>query len=144
MVPQDLGRRLGEETLPLSEVKGVVLHAAQLIHVHEAFIVGPIEEETGFDKSQSKTEIQHLADFAEKISPLLTRDFLTNTWTGLRPMSYDGLPYMGPHSIFKNVFVATGHFRAGLQLSTGTADVMAKMIFNEPLDFDVSSLRPER
>jgi glycine oxidase len=107
-------------------------------------LVGSSEEETGFDKSLSKTEIQKLADFAETITPLLSRDSLAQTWTGLRPMSFDGLPYLGPHSAFKNVFLATGHFRSGLQLSTGTAEIITKMLFQEPIDFDVSSLRPER
>src|SRR4029079_5123522 len=37
-------------------------------------------------------------------------------WRGLRPVSPDGLPYLGRTKRFRNVVVATGHAMLGLSL----------------------------
>src|SRR5688500_2430957 len=37
-------------------------------------------------------------------------------WRGLRPVSPDGLPYLGRTAKYKNVVVATGHAMMGLSL----------------------------
>ena len=44
----------------------------------------------------------------------------------LRPGSFDGLPYLGSLPGLKNAYVAAGHFRSGLFLSTATAIVMSE------------------
>lgn len=107
-------------------------------------LVGSSEEETGFDKSTCEAEIQRLSTFALKLSRQFAREKLLKTWTGLRPMSYDQLPYIGRHSDYSNLFVAAGHFRSGLQLSTGTADIISKLILGQQVDFEWPLLRPER
>lgn len=107
-------------------------------------LVGSSEEETGFDQSISEREIANLKDFATGILPNLEDSALVQTWTGLRPMSFDQIPYIGPHSEIDNLFIATGHYRGGLQLSTGTAHVLTQLISGEPLEFDLNELRPER
>ena len=107
-------------------------------------LVGSSEEESGFDKSKSNAELSRLLKFATDISKELCEQRVIDSWTGLRPMSYDGLPYVGQHSEHENLFVATGHFRAGLQLSTGTADIICRMMLKQPVDFDTFAIRPER
>ena len=107
-------------------------------------LVGSSEEETGFDESQSDLEIDRLKRFAQAMSTELTEQNLIDVWTGLRPMAYDHLPYVGQHSELPNMYVATGHFRSGLHLSPATADVICKSILGQELDFDISALRPER
>lgn len=107
-------------------------------------LVGSSEEETGFDQSISETEIANLKKFASGILPDLEDAKLVQTWTGLRPMSFDQIPYLGQHSEIENLFIATGHYRGGLQLSTGTAHVLTQLISGEPLEFDLNELRPER
>ncbi len=42
-------------------------------------------------------------------------------WAGLRPGSFDTYPYIGKLPDKTNVFVAAGHYRAGIHLSAGTA-----------------------
>ncbi len=107
-------------------------------------LVGSSEEETGFDKSLSESEIANLKTFARGILPILDDSKLVKTWTGLRPMSFDQIPYVGQHSEIENLFIATGHYRGGLQLSTGTAHVLTQLISGEPVEFDLNELRPER
>jgi len=50
------------------------------------------------------------------------------TWAGLRPGSPDGLPTIGSLPGIENGWLATGHFRAGLHLSTGTAVTLANLM----------------
>lgn len=107
-------------------------------------LVGSSEEETGFDESTSAEEIDRLKSFASSMSRKLVDDQLVDIWTGLRPMAYDHLPYVGKHSRFPNVFVATGHFRSGLHLSPATAEVVCQLVLGQQPGFDISALRPER
>jgi len=107
-------------------------------------LVGSSEEETGFDKSLCESEVANLKTFARGILPILDDSKLVTTWTGLRPMSFDQIPYIGQHSEIENLFIATGHYRGGLQLSTGTAHVLTQLISGEPVEFELNELRPER
>ncbi len=66
------------------------------------------------------------------------------TWAGLRPASFDGLPYLGSLPGLANVFVAAGHFRSGIYLSPGTAVVMAQAMRGEPTAIDLAPFRVGR
>jgi glycine oxidase len=57
---------------------------------------------------------------------------LETSWAGLRPGSPDGLPFIGPVPGWDGVFVAAGHFRAGVQLSIGTAQVVTELVTGKP------------
>ena len=64
--------------------------------------------------------------------PALASAVLVKCWSGLRPATPDGLPFIGPVPGWDNVFVATGHFRAGVQLSIGTAQAVAELFTGKP------------
>ncbi len=57
----------------------------------------------------------------------------TEIWSGLRPMSKVGRPYIGPTSI-KKLWVNTGHGHMGWTLSAGSADLMSRMIMDGETD----------
>ena len=63
---------------------------------------------------------------------------------GLRPASADGLPYLCRAPEHENLFIAAGHFRSGLQLSAGTAVVMAQLIQGRPTLVPLDVFRPDR
>ena len=107
-------------------------------------LVGSSEEETGFDESTSDEEVNRLKQFATSFDPTLNDDHLVRVWTGLRPMAYDHLPFIGPHSDHPGILFATGHYRSGLHLSPGTAEVICNMVLGRPNEFDLKALRPER
>jgi glycine oxidase len=66
------------------------------------------------------------------------------TWAGLRPGTQDGLPFIGPLPEMENVWVAAGHFRAGIQLSPATARIMAQLICGEEPLVPVEAFRLTR
>lgn len=65
-------------------------------------------------------------------------------WSGLRPCSPDGLPYIGRLKQFKNVTVATGHGMMGLSLGPATGKLVAEIISQHPLSISVEKLAVER
>ncbi len=91
-------------------------------------LVGSTEEEVGFDWRTSESAIGDLIAFAQSLVPALRSFPIERTWAGLRPASFDGLPYMGPLPGWRRTFVAAGHFRHGLSLSPAIALVMADLI----------------
>lgn len=92
-------------------------------------LVGSTEEpEADFDKRTSEQGTGELCRFATNIVPQLENAEVEKCWAGLRPGSADGLPLLGPVPCWMNMFVATGHYRAGIQLSPGTAQIMADLL----------------
>lgn len=96
-------------------------------------LVGSTEEpEAGFEKRTTPAGIADLLAFAARTVPVLGSARLETSWAGLRPGSPDGLPFIGPVPGWDNVFVAAGHFRAGVQLSIGTAQALCELLTGKP------------
>ena len=67
-----------------------------------------------------------------------------DVWTGLRPCSPDGLPYLGRPKHFKNLILATGHAMMGLSLGPVTGHLVSLIACNEKMERDISLLNPSR
>jgi glycine oxidase len=107
-------------------------------------LVGSTEEDAGFDKRTTSQAIAELLTLANKLVPALAGSHLERCWAGLRPGSPDGLPFLGTIPGWDNFFIAAGHFRAGIQLSPGTALVMKECILGRPLSFAIDAFSLER
>lgn len=108
-------------------------------------LVGSTEEpEAGFEKVNTPAAVAHLTALAVRAVPALAAAPVEKCWAGLRPGSPDGLPFLGAVPGFDNVFVATGHFRAGVQLSLGTAQVMSELLRGERQKVPLEAFRLDR
>ena len=107
-------------------------------------LVGATEEHAGFDARTTAAGIRGLLDVAVRLVPDLAAAHLERTWAGLRPGNADGKPYLGRAPGWENLFVATGHLRAGLQLSTGTAQLMTDFILDRPSSIPADAFRLDR
>jgi glycine oxidase len=85
-----------------------------------------------------------LLELGLRLVPRLAGAALEKTWAGLRPGSPDGLPFMGPVPRIENLYVAAGHFRAGIQLSPGTGQLLKEMILGQPLSMPMDAFRLDR
>ena len=81
---------------------------------------------------------------AVQLVPALAQANIEQCWAGLRPGSPDGLPFIGRVPGFDNVYVGAGHFRAGIQLSPGTAMVLKELMLGQPLTMPLEAFRLER
>lgn len=65
-------------------------------------------------------------------------------WTGLRPMTPDGLPAIGRAPGYENVWVATGHAMLGVTLAAPTAWAMADLILSVASGVALDAFDPGR
>jgi glycine oxidase len=108
-------------------------------------LVGSTEEpEAGFEKQTTAAGVAELLAFATERIPALAQAEVEKTWAGLRPGSADGLPYIGPVPGWDGVLVATGHFRAGVQLSVGTAQLLTDLLTGRPPCVPLEAFRLDR
>ena len=63
---------------------------------------------------------------------------------GLRPLSPDGLPFIGRHSSCSNLVMATGHTMMGWSLGPGTGKLVSEIISGKKTDMDITAFAPER
>ncbi|WP_018316945.1 D-amino acid dehydrogenase [Bradyrhizobium sp. WSM2793] len=64
-------------------------------------------------------------------------------WSGLRPMTPDGPPVIGPTQ-FANLHLNTGHGTLGWTMSCGSGRVLADMLSGKKPDIDVGALTVDR
>jgi D-amino-acid dehydrogenase len=65
-------------------------------------------------------------------------------WSGLRPCSPDGLPYVGRFGRYRNLIAATGHAMMGVSLAPVTGRLVSELLSDEPPSLDIALLSPDR
>ncbi len=91
-------------------------------------LAGSCEEEVGYDERTTVEMIEPLKQWAMELAPILIEATIEKSWSGLRPASVDGFPYLGELPQSPNFFVAAGHYRHGLHLSPITAHCMVDLM----------------
>ncbi len=71
-------------------------------------------------------------------------DERANATSGLRPVSPDGVPFIGKTSKYNNLTVAAGHAMMGWSLGPITGQLVAELVANKNTSVNVSPLAPER
>ncbi len=63
---------------------------------------------------------------------------------GLRPVSPDGLPYIGRSSGYDNLTIATGHAMMGWSLGPATGKLITEIISDQKLSMNIDGFHPDR
>ena len=63
---------------------------------------------------------------------------------GLRPLSPDGLPFIGRHSAVSNLVLATGHSMMGWSLGPATGKLVSELISEQTTSLSLDPFAPER
>jgi len=63
---------------------------------------------------------------------------------GLRPLSPDGLPFIGRHSSCSNLVLATGHSMMGWSLGPATGKLVSEIISDKKISLDLTPFHVER
>jgi len=74
----------------------------------------------------------------------LSADEMQQARCGLRPVSPDGLPLIGPTEKYPNLMVATGHAMMGWSLGPGTGKLIQQCIDQKPTSIDITPFNPNR
>lgn len=100
-------------------------------------LIGSTEEQTNFEKRNTVQGVMDLLEFAKRVVPDLESANFESNWSGLRPKPDRNLPFIGRLPNSENGFIASGHYRAGLQLSPITAVLMRQLILGEKTDINL-------
>lgn len=146
-------------TIPIRPMRGqmLALEAPNLI-THALFaeggclipqadgrvLVGSTEEDAGFQSDNTAAGLQKLIRFAANLVPALADKPLHSTWSGLRPAAADGLPVMGAVPGWRNLHIASGHFRKGILLTPITAEWMSNSILRQECVPGMDAFSPAR
>lgn len=108
--------------------------------------IGGTMELSGINDKVLVKRMQGIYDSALNFYPGLKIDFppADKIWSGLRPVTPDGLPYIGKHSLYDNVVIAGGHAMLGISEGTGTGKLVTDMVKRKTTAIDISAFRVER
>ena len=107
---------------------------------------GGTMELAGLDEGINPIRVRALADSAARYYPdIKPADFDgVQPWRGLRPVTPDGLPYIGRSARCQNLVVAAGHAMMGMSLGPITGTLVAQLIAGELPRIDLSLVSPDR
>jgi len=88
-------------------------------------LLGSSRQRVGFDRSVDLSVAGAIARRAARFFPILSETRALRVYAGLRPLSPDHIPIVGPFAEAPNVCVATGHEGAGIGLAPGTGELVA-------------------
>jgi D-amino-acid dehydrogenase len=140
-------------TLPLAKHKNrqripIVddgLHAA-VTPLGDRIRVAGTAEFTGYDKALREERIQNLFRLLRQVFPDYAADVddsQTERWTGLRPMTVDGVPVLG-RSSYENLYFNTGHGHLGWTMAAGSGKAVADLIVGDQVKIDLADYRFDR
>jgi D-amino-acid dehydrogenase len=118
-------------------------HAA-VVPFAEGIRAAGTAEFAGFDLTMRPERIRNLLTLLTQVFPQAKFDPAeAKTWCGLRPMSADGVPIIGPTPI-SNLFVSTGHGHLGWTMAAGSGQLLADLISGEAPVLDPEPYVPSR
>jgi D-amino-acid dehydrogenase len=107
---------------------------------------GGTMELSGLDETIHPARVQGIIKSAGRYFPEFGPEEFRDVapWSGLRPCSPDGLPYVGRTASFSNLVIATGHAMMGLSLGPITGKLVAETISGDATSIDIQPLSPDR
>jgi D-hydroxyproline dehydrogenase subunit beta len=101
--------------------------------------------EYGSDSTEvSMPMVQRMLERCFRYLPSLRELNALRIWTGFRPVSADGRPYLGRVPDEPNVWVAAGHEGLGITTSLGSAHVVIDQLLGQPTAIDAQPYDPAR
>jgi glycine oxidase len=107
-------------------------------------LAGSTLEDVGFDKSTTDQALAELRDAAEDLFPCLANAEIETHWSGLRPESPEGIPYICEVPDIQGLFLNSGHFRNGVVLGPASVRLMTDIILERKPILEIASYRCHR
>ncbi|MBO3099460.1 NAD(P)/FAD-dependent oxidoreductase [Gelidibacter pelagius] len=103
-------------------------------------------EIAGINQDINKARVDAIAHAVTKYYPEITLDQedKNNAQAGLRPVSPDGLPYIGRSKKCVNLTIATGHAMMGWGLGPATGKLVSEVISNKKTTLNLDPFHPDR
>lgn len=101
--------------------------------------VGGTAELNGFNLDLDPRRIATLRHVLAQVFPHGGDARRATAWAGLRPMTHDGPPILGP-TRYRNLHLATGHGTLGWTMAAGTGKLLADLISGHEPEIDMDGL----
>lgn len=101
-------------------------------------------ELTGLDLSLNRRRLDALTSAARRYLDNLPAIGEHAQWAGLRPLSPDGLPYIGEVPGCRGLYLATGHSMLGITLAPSTGSLLAALILDQERPVELEPFRVDR
>lgn len=160
---QAFGRQVGVQ-IPVEPQRGQIIHLAlpetnttawpiisafrghyMLTWPPNRVVVGASRETgSGFEPYSTASGINEVLSEALRVAPGLAPARIIEIRVGLRPLTADRLPILGPIPGIDNIFLATGHGPTGLQLGPYSGKIIADLIVDNQVKTDISAFSVTR
>ena len=103
-------------------------------------------EIAGINQSINKTRVEAIANEVSKYYPeiVISKKEKEEATSGLRPISPDGLPYIGKSDKCNNLTIATGHAMMGWSMATVTGKMVSEIISGQKTSINSVNFSPDR
>ena len=103
-------------------------------------------EFSGINTKIRKERVTAIANGAHSFYPELeiNKAEMDAAQSGMRPVTPDGLPYIGRSSEFTNLTFATGHAMMGWSLGPATGKLVSEIIDNKRTSMKIAPFNPQR
>jgi glycine oxidase len=107
-------------------------------------ILGSTMEYVGFQSEVTTAGLARILASTIALCPGLVRAKVRRSWAGLRPVTPDGLPVIGPDPDLDGLWYATGHGRNGILFAGLTGVLVRQLLGGEPPSFHLQAFAPQR
>jgi len=103
-------------------------------------------EIAGINHDINKVRVDAIGNAANRYYPnvKLTQEEKDDAACGLRPVSPDGLPYIGKSVKCTNLTIAAGHAMMGWSMGTATGKLVSEIISEQKSTLDLNPFHPDR
>jgi D-amino-acid dehydrogenase len=103
--------------------------------------IGGTMELSGINQNVLIKRMQGIYDSVSNFYPGLSIPFppADKIWNGLRPVTPDGLPYIGRTQQYNNMIIAGGHAMLGISQGTGTGLLVSQLVGHKKTEIDISA-----
>jgi D-amino-acid dehydrogenase len=100
----------------------------------------------GLDTSINQSRVNGIKKSIPKYFPEFKIDDFSeiDIWSGFRPVSPDGLPYIGRSGTCNNLTVATGHGMMGMSMGPVTGKLISEIIDQKEPEINIEALAIQR
>ena len=133
-------------TVPIADARGAPestvmdeTHKVAVTRLGDRIRVGGTAELAGYSLNLRESRRATLSHVVSDLFPQGGDLSKATFWCGLRPMTPDGAPIIGPTPV-QGLLLATGHGTLGWTMAAGTGRVIADMVSGRKPDIDVAEL----
>lgn len=114
-------------------------HKVAITRLGDRIRVGGTAELAGFNLDLDPARIATLEHVLGDVFPRGGDPRRATAWAGLRPMTPDGTPVLGP-TRYANLYLGTGHGTLGWTMAAGTGKLLADLLSQRQPEIDMAGL----